>query len=168
MSTTAIIVIAVAAIALLALFVWLSRRSSGRREREVRRHREIAAGRHREAAEAVKEEAAVAEQRAAEARLEARQAEAEARTAQERAELHQGRADLHERGLADHELVDENGEPLVDTTRTEQPGRFDVRDERDTVIGDDDGRRGQSRFTRTDESSRTEEQEPAVRRPPAV
>jgi hypothetical protein len=145
MSTEAIIILAVAAIVLIALFVAISRSSRIREQRRLKREREEAANRHREVAEVVHEEASQAEVEAQRAREEARRAEVQANEARERASMHEERAELHEKGLADHELAtgrtDEaqadgyaNEAAYADTAR-----RADVRDERSTVIGDEEG-----------------------------
>lgn len=78
-------------------------------------------------ANAHRQEAAQSEQRAEVASQRARIAEQEARREQAEADLANEKAALHERGLADHELVDESeradfeGTPAVSETQPE-PG----------------------------------------------
>jgi hypothetical protein len=106
MSTGAIIAIVVAALIIIALLAFViprmrSRARVQKRERELQNRREAVAGEHRAEAEQREREAAEAEQRA---RIAQREAEAE----KAQAELHQERAGLHERGMADHELIDDH------------------------------------------------------------
>jgi len=104
MSTGLIIAIAVAAVILLALLVMLPRmRASARRkqaERELAQRRETVADEHRSAAREREQRAEIAEQKARMAQQAAERERAEAGLMQER-------ATMHERGMADHELVDE-------------------------------------------------------------
>lgn len=106
MSVVAIIVIAVVVVALLvALFVFLptvrERARLKARERELGQRREHAATEQREVAEQHLSRAEAAEQHARIAAEEARRERAEA-------DLRQERAGLHERGLADHELIEDD------------------------------------------------------------
>ncbi len=106
MTTGAIIAIVVVVILVLfALALVMPRMRAQarvqRRERDLAERRERAAGEHRMAATEREREADLAEQRA---RVAAREAEAE----RAQAELHSERAGLTERGMADHELIDED------------------------------------------------------------
>src|SRR5690349_1312280 len=106
MTTGAIIAIVVVALIIIALIAFVlprmrTRARVRRRERELESRREHVAGEHRREAEAREREAAEAEQRA-------RIAEREAQAQRAQAELHQEKAGLHERGMADHELVDDS------------------------------------------------------------
>jgi uncharacterized protein HemX len=128
----AIIVVALIVIALLA-FVMPRMRAQARmrkRERELAQRREHVAGEHRREAGQREHEAAEAEQRA-------RIAEREAQAQRAQAELHQEKAGLHERGMADHELVD-------DDERDRFAGTSAARD------GDADGADGRTPGDRTD------------------
>ena len=105
MSTGAIVVIAVVvAIILLALMFLMPRmreRSRIRkRERELGQRRESAAAEHREEAQSRARSAEEAEQRA-------RIAEQEAQRERAEADLHKERAHATERGMADHQLIDD-------------------------------------------------------------
>jgi len=105
MSTGLIVVIVVAAIILLALLVMLPRmRASAQRqkaERELNQRRETVAGEHRSAARDREQRAEMAEQKARIAQQTAEKERAEAGLMEER-------ASMHERGMADHELVDDS------------------------------------------------------------
>jgi type II secretory pathway pseudopilin PulG len=105
MSTALIVVIVVAAVILLALLVMLPRmRAAARRreaERELSNRRETVADEHRSAAREREQRAEVAEQKARLAQQAAERERAEAGMMEER-------ASMHERGLADHELVDDS------------------------------------------------------------
>lgn len=102
----AIVVIIVVAVAIaVALFVLLPRM---RRTAQIKaRERELSQRRDRVITEQ-REEATVRERRAEEAEQRARIAEQEARRERAEAQLRQERAELHERGMADHELVEEH------------------------------------------------------------
>jgi len=105
MSTGLIVAIVVAAIIILALLVLLPRmRAASQRkaaERELHSRRERVAGEHREAATARERSAERAEQKARIAQQTAEKERAEAGLMEER-------ASMHERGMADHELVDDS------------------------------------------------------------
>jgi hypothetical protein len=105
MSTGLIIAIAVAAVILLALLVMLPKmRASARRkqaERELAQRRETVADEHRSAAREREQRAEIAEQKARMAQQAAERDRAEAGLMEER-------ATMHERGMADHELVDDS------------------------------------------------------------
>ena len=106
MTTGAIIAIVVVALIIIALLAFVLPRMRARarvqkRERELQQRRETVAGEHRAEAQTRERQATEAEQRAKIA-----QREAEAERAQ--ASLHAERAQLHERGMADHELIDES------------------------------------------------------------
>ena len=105
MSTGLIIVIVVAAVLVVALLVMLPRmRASARRkqaERELHSRRETVADEHRAAA-------AERESRAETAEQQARIAEQTAQRERAEANLQSERAGMHERGMADHELIDES------------------------------------------------------------
>ena len=105
MSTGLIVVIVVVAIILLALLVMLPRmRATAQRqkaERELNQRRETVAGESRSAAREREQRAEMAEQKARMAQQAAEKERAEAGMMEQRAQM-------HERGMADHELVDEN------------------------------------------------------------
>jgi type II secretory pathway pseudopilin PulG len=105
MSTGLIIAIVIAAIIIIALLVMLPRmRASARRkqaERELHSRRQTVAEEHRSAA-------AERENRAEMAQQKARMAEQAAQRERAEANLQSERADMHERGMADHELIDES------------------------------------------------------------
>ena len=105
MSTELIVAIVVVAILLIVLLVLLPRmRASARRkqaERELHSRRERVADEHRSAAAERESRAEMAEQKA-------RMAEQAAQRERAEAGMQQERADLHERGMADHELIDEH------------------------------------------------------------
>ena len=106
-------------------------------ERELRRRRERVISEQRQEAETRAKRAEEAEQRARIAEQEARRERAEAQVRRER-------ASLHERGMADHELVDE-------TERDRFAGTSAVRSE-DAALDADGGRRP----LRTDASALTD------------
>jgi hypothetical protein len=106
MTTGAIIAIVVAALIIIALLAFVLPRMRARarvqkRERELQNRREQVAGEHRAEADARERQAEEAAQRA---RIAQREAEAE----RAQADLHQERAGLHEKGMADHELIDDS------------------------------------------------------------
>ncbi len=105
MSTGLIIAIAVAAVLIIALLVLMPRmRSSARRkkaERELHSRRERVADEHRTEAAERDRSAEMAEQKA-------RMAEQAAQRERAEAQLQKERADMHERGMADHELIDDS------------------------------------------------------------
>jgi FtsZ-interacting cell division protein ZipA len=108
MSTGLIIVIIVVVVILVAGLVMLTRLPKARerarvqqRERELDQRRDQVVDEHREEAAARERQAEVAEQRARVAAQEAKRERAESELAEEKAKL-------HERGLADHELIDED------------------------------------------------------------
>ncbi len=120
MSTGAIIAIVVVALIIIALLAFMLPRMRARarvqkRERELQQRREHVAGEHRAEANERERQAAEAEQRA---RIAAREAEAE----RAQAELHSERAGLHERGMADHELIDDNERDRFAGTSAMSPG----------------------------------------------
>jgi FtsZ-interacting cell division protein ZipA len=127
MSTGLIIAIIVVVLIILALLFFVlpraRRQAQARaRERELEGRRQSVATEHRETAGAREREAEAAEQRA-------RMAQAEAERERADAQLHAQRADMHERGLADHELVEdherEHFAPAMDnegTSATEREG----------------------------------------------
>jgi len=152
MSTGAIIAIVVVALIVLALLAFMLPRMRAKaqvqkRERELQTRRERAAEEQRAEATARERQASEAEQRA---RIAAKEADAE----RAQAELHNERAGLHERGMADHELIDEserdrfagtsalNGRHEAVTGRHDQD-RDGVDDRRETAAPiDDDYQRG--------------------------
>ena len=106
MSTGLIIAIVVVALLLIALFAFVLPRARRNaqvkaRERELGQRRERAAGEQRTEAAERNRQAEMAEQKA-------RMAETEAKRERAEAELREERAQMHERGMADHELVDES------------------------------------------------------------
>ncbi len=114
-----IVIVVVVVLILVALVAVLPRTREKARvrkqERELGRRREQAVSEQREEADARARRAEEAEQRA-------RIAEQEARRERAAAELHQEQATMHERGMADHELVD-------DHEREEFAGTSAVREE---------------------------------------
>ena len=124
MSTGLLIVIIVIAILVIAalLFSMRGRMASRRHARQMQQRRDVAVGQHRQEAE-VREERAEASER------QARIAAAEAERERAQANLHQEQAGLHERGLADHEFVNEDGSLRDrDEVREEIGGSGDGRD----------------------------------------
>jgi hypothetical protein len=106
MDTGAIIAIVVVALIVLALLAFMLPRMRAKaqvqkRERELQNRREQRVEEERSEATARERHAAEAEQRA---KIAQREAEAE----RAKANLHQERAGLHERGMADHELIDDS------------------------------------------------------------
>jgi hypothetical protein len=105
MDTGLIIAIAVAALIIIALLVLLPRMTAGAKrkkaERELMQRRETVAGEHRSEARERQQRAEMAEQKARMAQQAAERERAEAGLMEER-------ATMHERGLADHELVEEH------------------------------------------------------------
>jgi hypothetical protein len=147
MSTGAIIAIVVVALIVLALLAFMLPRMRAKarvqkRERELQNRREQVAGEHRAEADARERQATEAEQRA---RIAQREAEAE----RAQAELHSERAGLHERGMADHELIDESERDRFEGTSAMSPGtdRHDrdadgVDDRREALTGRNDSDEG--------------------------
>lgn len=119
MSTVLIIVIVVVVVLVVAGLL-LTRLPQARerarvqkRERELDERRDQVVDEHREEAAARQRQAEVAEQRARVAEQEANRERAESQLAQEKAKL-------HERGLADHELIDDDErERFAGTSATE-------------------------------------------------
>jgi len=107
MTTGTIIAIVVGAFILIALIGWVaSRRGAAGQQRKLAR---------------LREQAAESEHAAADQRLrEAERMEQQARVARANAEVHQERASLHQEGLADHELVNDDGAPREDLDHTSQ------------------------------------------------
>jgi hypothetical protein len=141
MTTGAIIAIVVVALVVIALLAFMLPRMRAKaqvqkRERELQNRRERAAEEQRSEATARERQASEAEQRA---RIAAKEADAE----RAQAELHQERAGLHERGMADHELIDDSerdrfaGTSAMSGHDRDGDGVDDRREDR----GDVDGRR---------------------------
>jgi FtsZ-interacting cell division protein ZipA len=105
MSTVLIVVIVVVVIVVVGLLLTLpkarERARLQKRERELDQRRDQVVGEHREEAASRERQAEVAEQRAQVAAQEAKRERAESELAVEKAKL-------HERGLADHELIDDD------------------------------------------------------------
>ena len=120
MSTVLIIVIvAVVVIVVIGLLLTTMPRARERarlqkRDRELDERRERVVDEHREEAADRERQAEVAEQRARLAESEAERQRAESRVAQEKAKL-------HERGLADHELIDDNERQRFAGTSATEP-----------------------------------------------
>ena len=139
MSTGLIVVIVVAAIILLALLVMLPRmRASAQRqkaERELNQRRETVAGEHRSAAREREQRADMAEQKARLAQQAAEKERAEAGMMEQRAQM-------HERGMADHELVDDSDRDRfadVMATPQDRDGDGHTMDDRARDMVDRDG-----------------------------
>jgi FtsZ-interacting cell division protein ZipA len=144
MTTGAIIAIVIVALIIIAVVAFLLPRMRRKaqlekRERELQQRRDRVADEHRAEADARERHAEEAEQRA---RIAQREAEAE----RAQAELHAERADLHERGMADHELIDDHERDRFEGTSAMSGGRADDRDEHDRP----------ARFTRGNETDATE------------
>ena len=135
----AIIVIAIIVIALLALLPRMRQKAARKRtERELHSRRETAAVEHREAA-------ADRESRAEEAERRARIAQEEAERERAEANLRQERASMHERGLADHELIDEKErERFADASGPDRPKDADARDSSEREPGIRSGTTGET------------------------
>ncbi len=136
MTTGTIIAIVVAALIILALVAFFLPRTRARaklraRERELEQRRGRVADEHRAEADARQRQATEAEQRA-------RIAEREARAERAEAELHQERAGVHERGMADHELIDDSEREKFAGTSAMRPGTRDDDDRQSTTTGRQD------------------------------
>ena len=124
-----------AAVILIALLVMLPRmRASARRkkaERELHSRRTTVAEEHRSAAAERESRAEMAEQKA-------RMAEQTAQRERAEANLQAERAEMHERGMADHELIDESErDRFRDVTSTTDDARTDEgRFERERITQD--------------------------------
>jgi hypothetical protein len=164
MTTGAIIAIVVVALIIIALLAFMLPRMRARarvqkRERELQQRRESVANEHRAEADQRERQAAEAEQRA---RIAAREAEAE----RAQAELHQERAGLHERGMADHELIeDHERERFAGTSAMSTDRDRDGVDDRDETNGrgtleDNEYRRGR-RDEAIDEAKADQNNRPA-------
>jgi FtsZ-interacting cell division protein ZipA len=165
MSTGLIIAIVVIALILLALFAFVlprARRTAKvkARERELEQRRERVAGEHRAEAEERSRQAEMAEQKA-------QMAEAEAKRERAEAEVGEQRAQMHERGMADHELIDESERDRfagtsADTRRDDTAPMTDEDRPMHEPAGDyeqgrvDEAREREDRFTRSDETEKTE------------
>jgi hypothetical protein len=172
MSTGAIIAIVVVAVIILALLAFMlprMRRNAElkKRERELHQRRERAAEEQRAEADARDRQASEAEQRAKIA-----QREAEAERAQ--AQLHSERAGMHEKGMADHELVDERERdrfaPVMDRDRDGVDDRREASTDRHDRDGDgvDDRREtGGARAASTDDYQQGRHDEAVDRDRPA-
>lgn len=141
MSTVLIVVIVVVAV-LIVVGLLLTRlprmRERARmqkRERELEQRRERVADEHRQEAAGREREAEVAEQRARVAALEAERQRAESRVAE-------AKAGLHERGLADHELIDEDERSRFEGTSAVEsaPDESDDDPERSRTTAYEEGR----------------------------
>jgi hypothetical protein len=141
MTTGAIIAIVVVALIVIALLAFVVPRMRAKadlkkRERELNMRRERAAEEQRAEATARERQASEAEQRA---RIAAKEAEAE----RSQAQLHQERAGMHERGMADHELIDESErDRFADVTNRHDRDGDGVDDRREGATIDDDYQRG--------------------------
>jgi hypothetical protein len=106
MTTGAIIAIVVVALIVIALLAFMLPRMRAKAQVQ-KRERELQTRRDR-AAEEQRAEANTRERQASEAEQRARIAEKEAEAERAQASLHEERAGLHERGMADHELIDDS------------------------------------------------------------
>src|SRR4051794_35529229 len=143
MTTGAIIAIVVVALIVIALLAFMLQKMRGRGEAK-RRGRELQTRRER-AVEEQRSEATARERQAAEAEQRARIAAKEAEAERAQAELHSERAGLHERGMADHELIDDSERDRFAGTSAVSPGtdRHDrdadgVDDRREALTGRND------------------------------
>jgi len=122
MSGAIIAIVVIAALVVLAVVFMLPRLREGvrvrQRERELNQRRQGAATEHRQVADTRARRAEAAEQRA-------RIAEQEARRERAEAELRRERATTHERGMADHELVEEDEREHFAGTSLEEPATAD-------------------------------------------
>jgi multidrug efflux pump subunit AcrA (membrane-fusion protein) len=123
MTTGAIIAIVVVALIVIALLAFMLPRMRAKAEVQ-KRERELQTRRDR-AAEEQREEATARERQASEAEQRARIAQKEAEAERAQASLHAERAGLHERGMADHELIDESERERFAGTSA-MNGRHDV------------------------------------------
>ena len=140
MTTGAIIAIVVVALIVVALLAFMLPRMRAKADQK-KRERELSMRRER-AVEEQRAEASARESRASEAEQRARIAAKEAEAERAQAQLHEERAGLHERGMADHELIDES-----------ERDRFaDVKDRREGGTLDADRERP-TRFTRDEEAA---------------
>jgi hypothetical protein len=144
MSTGAIIAIVVVALIVIALLVFMLPRMRAKAQVQ-KRERELQTRRDR-AAEEQRAEAAARERQASEAEQKARIAQKEAEAERAQASLHEERAGLHERGMADHELIDDSERERFAGTSA-MNGRHDrdgdgVDDRREAVTGRQDGDAG--------------------------
>ena len=146
MSTGLIVAIVVAAVIILALLVLLPRMRAGTQrkqaERELYSRRDAVAEEHRSAAAQRENRAEMAEQKARIAQQTAERERAEA-------SLQAEQAKKHERGMADHELIDDNERdrfaPVANT-----PADTDDQDDVDTAPSAEyeQGRQDERRFER--------------------
>jgi FtsZ-interacting cell division protein ZipA len=120
----AIVVIALILLALVAFVLPRMRRNSQvkARERELEHRREHRAEEHRTEAAERRNEAEMAEQRAKMAAAEAERERAEA-------QMREQRAEMHERGMADHELIDDNERDRFAGTSATADGPAPMRDD---------------------------------------
>lgn len=113
-----VVIVVVVVLVAIGLFLLLPRfREQARikkRERELGQRREQAVSEHRGEAERRERRAEVAEHKA-------RIAEQEAQRERAEAQLGQERAALHERGMADHELIDEDERQRFAGTSADSP-----------------------------------------------
>jgi len=119
--STVLIVVIVVVVAAVVVALLLTRLPQARerarvqkRERELNERREQVVDEHREEAASRDRQAEVAEQRARVAAQEANRQRAESQLAEEKARL-------HERGLADHELIDDDERPRFAGTSAVEP-----------------------------------------------
>ena len=170
MSTGLIIAIIVVALVLIALFAFVlprARRTARvkARERELGQRRERAAEEHRIEANERNRQAELAEQKA-------RMAESEAQRERAEADMREQRAQMHERGMADHELVDEHERERFEGTSAmrDEPAEAGTERPMHEPAGDytrgreDEAAIREGRFTREDETARTDDPEPTTRR----
>jgi FtsZ-interacting cell division protein ZipA len=106
MTTGAIIAIVVVALIVIALLAFMLPRMRAKSQVH-KRERELQTRRDR-AVEGERAEATARERQASEAEQRARIAQKEAEAERAQASLHAERAGLHERGMADHELIDDS------------------------------------------------------------
>jgi hypothetical protein len=133
MTTGAIIAIVVVALIVIALLAFMLPRMRAKAQVQ-KRERELQTRRDR-AAEEQRAEATARERRASESEQRARIAQKEAEAERAQASLHSERAGLHERGMADHELID-------DAERERFAGTSAMSDGTDRHDGVDDRREG--------------------------
>lgn len=170
MSTGLIIAIIVVVVLLIVLFAFVlprARRTARvkARERELGQRRERAAEEHRVEAADRNRQAEMAEQKA-------RMAESEAQRERAEADLREQRAQMHEKGMADHELIDEHERDRFEGTSAmrDEPTEPGAERPMHEPAGDytrgreDEAAMREGRFEREGDTPRTDEPTQTTRR----